>query len=102
MGARVEIEGTSSGGVLLARTVRVEGDEDAGNSAVELHGAIEMLDTAAMTFVVRGVTVNYGGAVQFSSGSAADLAVGKAVQVQGTPSASGDRVDATTISFEGT
>ena len=102
IGARVEIEGASSGGVLLARTVRLEGDEDAGNSAVELHGAIEILDTAAKTFVVRGVTVNYGGAVQFSSGSVADLAVGKAVEVQGTPSPSGDRVDATTISFEGT
>ena len=102
IGARVEIEGASSGGVLLARTVRLEGDEDAGNSAVELHGVIEILDTATKTFVVRGVTVNYGGAVQFSSGSVADLAVARAVEVQGTPSPSGDRVDATTISFEGT
>ena len=101
LGARVEVEGSSSGGVLHARVVKVEGDEDENNSSFELHGVVETLDIIAKTFDVRGVTVNYGGPVQFESSGPADLAIGRRVQVQGTLSRDGVSVDALNISFGG-
>ena len=101
LGARVEVEGTSSGGVLRARVVKLEGEESESNSSFELHGAIDTLDASAKTFTLRGVTIDYSGSVQFESGGPADLAVGRRVQVQGTPSSDGQRIRALSISFEG-
>jgi hypothetical protein len=101
LGARVEIEGNSSAGVLRARVVKVEGDEDAGNSSFELHGAIEALDAGARTFLLRGVTVYYGGAVDYQAGTAGDLAVGRRLEVHGTLSSDGNRIVAQQIAFEG-
>lgn len=101
LGARVEVQGSSSGGVLHASVVKVEGDEDVTNSSFELHGEVESLDITAKTFSLRGVTVNYGGAVQFESGGPSDLALGRSVQVQGTLSRDGVSIDALNISFEG-
>ena len=47
------------------------------------HGAIGMLDTMAMTFVVRGQKVSYAGnAVQYQGGSEASLADGRSVTVR--------------------
>ncbi len=102
LGARVEVEGASSAGVLHARVVKVEGDESEANSSFELHGAIDTLDTATKTFTVHGVSVDYSGPVQFESGSASDLAPGRRVQVQGTLSPDGERIQALSILFEGT
>ncbi|MEQ1683889.1 MAG: DUF5666 domain-containing protein [Burkholderiaceae bacterium] len=101
LGGRVEVEGASSGGVLRARVVTIEGDEDASNSFFELDGLIESLDLGARSFSIRGVTVNYGGAVQFLSGGPNDLAIGRSVDVHGTLSRDGASVDALTVSFEG-
>ncbi len=107
LGSRVEIEGsTSSAGVLVARDVTVE-DDDAGSGGgvggeeYEASGTITALDTAAQTFVVRGVVVAYGGSVHFDNGNAASLAVGGRVHVHGVLSADGTRVQATEIEFEG-
>jgi hypothetical protein len=101
LGARVEVEGSSGGSVLHATIVKVEGDENQTNSSFELHGAVETLDIIAKTFGLHGVTVSYGGPVQFGSGGPADLAVGRSVLVQGTLSPDGVSVDAQTISFDG-
>lgn len=100
LGARVEVEGSSTAGVLRARVVKVSGDEDANNSSFELHGSIELLDTTAKTFVLHGVLVDYAGAVTFESGTAGDLAPGRRVQVQGDLSSDGIRVRAQDIKFE--
>lgn len=100
LGARVEVEGASSGGVLVARVVNVEGDENAGNSSIELYGTIDMPDFRAGTFTVHGVTVSFAGAV-FESGGPADLTIGQRVKVEGVLAPNGVRVDAVKISFEG-
>lgn len=100
LGARVSVEGRSSGGVLIANEVEAEDDEDGNNSTFELHGAITALDTNARTFVVQGVTVDYSGTVRFSGGTAADLAVGRSVEVHGTLSADGTGIRATEIGIE--
>ena len=101
LGARVEVEGMSSGGVLVARVVNVEGDENAGNSAIELHGTIDVLDPLAKTFTLRGLTVSYAGPVKFDTGGPASLMAGVPVKVEGVLAPDGVRVDALKISFEG-
>ena len=100
LGARVEVEGESRGGVVHARVVKVQGDEDSGNSVFELHGPIETLDTAGRTLTVRGVVVDFSGNVQFRSGTASDLAVGRRIEVEGALSSDGSRVVAQEITFE--
>ena len=101
VGAEVEVEGTANNGVIIATKVSIEdGNEDA-LKGFELHGAIEMLDTTGKTFVLRGVTVSYGGSgVVFKGGIEADLANGRRVEVKGSLSADGTTVEAKTISFE--
>jgi len=99
LGARVKVEGLTLMGVVDARTVTVEGNEDSTNSEYELHGAIDAIDTNAKTFHLLGVTVDYSGVVEFSGGTAADLAVGKRVEVSGTLSSSGSSIKAREIDF---
>lgn len=100
VGTRVEVEGTMSNGVLVAARVEID-DERHGQERhpFELHGLVESLNTAAKTFVVRGVTVAYGSA-SFDNGSAADLADGKRVEVKGKPSADRTQLNASIVKFE--
>jgi len=100
LGARVEVEGTIVGGVLVATRVKVEDEDDGDNEEFEVAGPIVSLDTVARTFVVREVTVSYSGAVDFRDGTAADLAVGRKVEVRGTLSADGTRLQAERIEFD--
>jgi Domain of unknown function (DUF5666) len=98
LGTHVEVEGRIESGVLRAKEVKIE-NEDEGES-FELHGTLSALNTAAKTFVLRGVTVSYGGDVEFRDGTAADLAEGRELEVRGTLSSSGTQLTATRISFE--
>ena len=101
LGARVEVEGAIAAGVLTATKVELADSRGGGAARMfELHGAMSALDTTAHTFVLRGVTVNYGGSVTFKGGAVADLANGKNVEVKGTLSADRSKLDAKTISFE--
>jgi hypothetical protein len=99
VGARVEVEGRSVGGTLIAREVELESDDESDGRRFELEGRISALDTAASTFVVRGVTVSHAGTTRFEGGTAADLALNRRVAVKGTLSADGTRVQATSIAF---
>jgi hypothetical protein len=100
LGAQVEVHGTSSNGVVTARTVKVESHADRHAEGFELHGVITAIDTTAKTFVLRGVTVNYAATtIDFRKGTAAQLAVGVQLEVRGTLSADGTMLQATRISF---
>lgn len=99
VGASIEVKGRLSGSVLVATTVQLE-DEEEGSEAIELHGAIASVDTAGRSFVVRGVTVRWNDGTRFESGTAADLVVGRQVEVKGRPSADGAAIDATLIHVE--
>ncbi len=100
LGAQVEVHGTSSNGVVMASSVKVETHAERHAEGFELHGAITAIDTTAKTFVLRGVTVGYGAAtVDFRKGTAAQLAVGVQLEVRGTLSADGTMLQATRISF---
>ena len=101
LGAEVEVEGAASNGVIMATKVSIETEDQDKLAGFELHGAIVTLDTTAKTFVLRGVTVSYGGsAVVFKGGMESDLAVGRKVEVKGTLSSDGTMLDAVTIKFE--
>lgn len=100
VGARVEVEGRSVGGTIVAREVEIESDDDSDGRRFELEGRISALDATALTFVVRGVTVSYAGTPRFEGGTAADLALNRRVAVKGTLAADRTRLQATSIHVE--
>jgi Domain of unknown function (DUF5666) len=111
LGARVEVTGTVSNGVLVATKVEIsgrrgEGGNGGGNGGgegprpLELHGAISSVDSAAKTFVLRNVTVSYNGPVLFKNGSEARLAKDATVEVHGVLSADRTRLQALRIEFK--
>ena len=105
--SRVEVHGTIVAGVLVATTVEVDASDDGqddhgghGGDRFQIVGAILGLDTVHQTLTMRGpTTVSYATA-SFTSGTSADLAVGKAIEVRGNLSTDGSQVIATRIKFE--
>jgi hypothetical protein len=100
LGARVEVEGRSSNGMILARRVSVDAAEGGGAEAIELEGRITAVDASAQTFVVRGVTVAWSGTTTFVSSTAADIVVGRMVAAKGRLAADRSHVDATVVHVE--
>ena len=100
LGARVEVEGKAVDGVIVASKVQLEDEREIHIRGFELHGNITAIDTTLKTFVLRGVTVNYAGTVVYKDGSAADLAVGKQVEVKGVLNLDGKTLTAARIAFE--
>ena len=94
-GDRVEVEGTLVKGVLVAKKVELEDQNDP--LKFELNGTVSSL--TATTFVVRGVTVDYSTTKEFSNGTATNLGDAVRVEVKGVASAGGTRLKATRISF---
>ena len=102
-GALVEVEGALVNGVLVARKVSLEDDDDGSDDSqedYELHGSLSGLDSVAKTFMLRGLKVSYAGPVTYRDGSEAGLANGARVEVKGVLSADGTQLVATRISFE--
>lgn len=100
LGARVIVSGTTAAGVLQAQIVDLEGDESVSNTSFDLHGTIDALDPVSKTLSLRGMTVDFSGQVQYGSGTAADLAVGRSIEVIGDLSSDGVRIEAQVINFE--
>ena len=102
LGAQVDVKGASSNGVVIAKSVSVETHETVRANGFELHGAVTAIDITAQTFVLRSITVSYGGtSVEFIRGTAAQLAVGVQLEVRGTLSTDGTQLQATRIAFGG-
>ena len=97
LGARVEVTGAISEGVLQASTVEIEERRFPGPRVWDLRGEIGRLDTSAKTFALRGITVWYGGSVDWRDGSEALLANGLRVRVRGPLAADRTRLEATRI-----
>lgn len=100
LGARVEVEGTVSNGVLVASKVEIEERRFPGPRQWELRGELGNLNTTDKTFALRGVTVWYGGTVTYRDGTAANLANGARVEVKGVLSTDRTRLEATRIEFK--
>jgi len=100
-GVRVEVEGTLRSGVLRAAQVAVKSDDEMSGRSFELSGAITAVNAGQGSFVVRGVTVGtLRSDLRYDDGTAAELAVGRRVEVRGVLSADGRSVDATRIRFQ--
>lgn len=101
LGVRVEVEGRSAGGTLVASRVEPRSDDETVDEGIDLRGPLSGLDAAARSFVLRGTTVWYGSTPppQFVQGSEADLANGRCVRVRARLDSDGVRAVATRIEF---
>ena len=100
LGARVEVEGVVTAGVLVASKVEIEERRTLGQRPLELRGEMGNLNTTDKTFALRGVTVWYGGTVEYRDGTEATLANGKRVEVKGVLSTDRTRLEARRIEFK--
>jgi Domain of unknown function (DUF5666) len=94
VGARVEVYGTLSGGVLIARLVKLE--DESSSSQTEISGQITAY-TSVLDFVLRGQHCDASSAT-FSHGNAANLKVGAKVQVKGV--IEGDVLKVNSVEFD--
>ncbi len=97
VGVPVEVKGRLDNGVLVARKVEVEDDED---REFEIKGNIAALDTTAQTFQIRGMLIDYSNAI-FDNGTASNLSADVRVEIKGQLNASGTVVQATKVEFKG-
>ena len=102
LGTRVEVEGTISNGVLVATEVEIEDRRTPEQRQLELRGEMSNLNTVDKTFALRGVTVWYGGTVEYSDGTEATLANynNRRVEVKGVLSSDRTRLEARKIEFK--
>ena len=98
LGARVEVKGTLLAGILVASQIKLESPD--AEDEIELEGRVSELNATARTFLLRGVTVSYAGAVKFDKGSSADLRNGVKVEVKGRLGPDRVMVVATRIEFD--
>jgi hypothetical protein len=101
LGARVEVKGSVTDGVLIATSVHVEDSSEEGQGEdYELHGHISSLDTTAKTFVLRGVTVSYASVSEWKDMTESDLGTVTKVEVKGSLSSDGTTLVASVISAD--
>jgi hypothetical protein len=101
LGVRVEVQGRVRGGRLQATEVSIESDDEERDRGFELTGAVLSVNPAQQVFVLRGVTISTARPdLRYEDGSAADLTVGRRVEVRGQLSVNRQRIEATRIKFE--
>jgi len=101
LGARVEVHGTVSNGVLLATKVEIEERRTPEQRPLELRGTMGNLNTTDKTFALRGMTVWYGGtSVTYINGTEATLANNARVEIKGVLSTDRTRIEARRIEFK--
>ena len=98
-GAQAQVEGRLQANTLVASKVTLLTPQQADQRTYRLAGTVSALNSAAQTFVLRNVGIDYS-AARFVNGTAGTLAVpGGFVHVQGRLSADGTRVQANQIVF---
>ncbi|MDO9091873.1 MAG: DUF5666 domain-containing protein [Rubrivivax sp.] len=100
LGARVEVEGVVVNGVIVASKVEIEERRIPGPRQWELRGEVGRLNTTDKTFALRGLTVWYGGTVDYRDGSETRLSNGARVEVKGVLAADRTRLEAKRIEFK--
>ncbi|MFT3802431.1 MAG: DUF5666 domain-containing protein [Burkholderiaceae bacterium] len=102
-GVQVEVEArlAEDGSTLVAREIEFDDDRSGADQGgdFELAGRIASVNAAESSFVLRNYTVRYAGA-QFDEGTAAGLAAGRLVEVEGRLQADGRTVIASRIEFD--
>jgi len=100
-GARVEVKGSLSGGVLRATQVSVESEDEERERGFELKGTISAVDAAAKRLTLRGQVVSWARSdLRLDDGTLADIAVGREVELRAQLSTDRTGLEATRIKFE--
>lgn len=100
LGVRVKVEGAVSAGVLRASQVTIQSDQQIRDQGFQFIGPLTDVNVAQRTISLRGFTIGTARSdLRFDNGSAADLVVGRAVEVKGVLSADQRTLDATRIRF---
>ena len=100
VGVRVALQGTVNNGVLNVSRVQIKSQAQVEIDGFELRGLLTGLDTTALRFTLRGVSVDYAGPVDYRDGTQADLRGLASVEVRGRLSLDGTRLVATRITFK--
>jgi hypothetical protein len=101
LGIKVKVKGSVVSGVLQATSVRTNSSSGGGEQEIDLRDVIGSVNTAAQTFVLRGVTVFYGSPqLELKGGTITDIVQGRSVKVKGVLDSDGQRVVARKIEFE--
>lgn len=100
VGVRVALRGAVANGVLSASRVQIKSQAQVEIDGFELRGLITGLDPVMKRFVLRGVSVDYGGLVDYRDGTSADLRLLANVEARGRLSSDGTRLVATRITFK--
>jgi len=97
-GSSVEVEGTMSGGTLVARKVQFE---DGAGHELDIKGEVAGLSGVcpSLTFTVRGTMVATTASTVFAKSGCSAVANGRTVEVEGTKD--GDVLTAKKVSIEG-
>jgi hypothetical protein len=104
-GDRVAVAGVYRSGKVVVQTLEIKGSagDDFGDGTpgvFSINGAVDSLNTADKTLVIRGLTISYAGAVNFVGGTEAGLKVHVPLAVEGGRSAGNSSViQATKIEF---
>ena len=93
MGARVEVEGATVNGTLVATKVELKTEQKDAANGFEVDGSVSAIIDAS-TFTVHGVNVSYDSSTVITGGT---LMVGSRVEVHGVLAADGVTVKASTI-----
>jgi hypothetical protein len=100
LGALVVVRGSMANGTLVATKVRAVDESSDEWALVELHGSVSGFDSAAKTFVLREIKVDYSRVMMWKNGAPADLKDGATVEVKGLWSADRSVLYAGMIEFE--
>ena len=104
-GVRVEVEGTLRSGVLRASKVSIVSDDQVRDRGFDLNGPITavnpaLANPALATITLRGLTVSTARSdLEYRDGTAANLVVGRNVEVKGVLAADRRTLEATRIRF---
>lgn len=100
LGVRVKVEGAVSAGVLRASQVTIQSDQQIRDQGFQFIGPLTDVNVAQRTISLRGFTIGTARSdLRFDNGSAADLVVGRTVEVRGVLSGDQRTLDATRIRF---
>ena len=100
VGVRVKVEGSVRSGLLRASQVSIQSDQQVRDQGFEIIGALTAVNATQRTITLRGFTIGTARTdLRLENGSAADLIVGRTVEVKGVLSGDQRTLDATRIRF---
>ena len=100
VGVRVKVEGSVRSGLLRASQVSIQSDQQVRDQGFEIIGALTAVNATQRTITLRGFNIGTARTdLRLENGSAADLIVGRTVEVKGVLSGDQRTLDATRIRF---